>query len=73
MTQTSSNHKIKRAVAITDICGYGKCSLGITIPVLATAGIEVCPIPTGIFDTHTAIDNYEYLPTDSFVENYPKK
>ena len=32
---------IPRVVAVHDMYGYGKCSLGVTIPVLSTAGIDV--------------------------------
>ena len=44
---------IPRVAAIHDMCGYGKCSLGIAIPVLSAAGCDVCPIPTAIFSSHT--------------------
>lgn len=40
---------IPRVAAVHDLCGYGKCSLGIAIPVLSAAGIDVCPVPTSLF------------------------
>ena len=40
---------IPRIAAIHDLCGYGKCSLGVAIPVLSAAGCDVCPVPTGLF------------------------
>lgn len=43
----------KRVAAIHDISGFGKCSLTIIMPIIAAAGIEVCPIPTAVLSTHT--------------------
>lgn len=47
------NKPIKRAAVIHDLCGVGKAALTNVIPVLATMGIEPCPIPTIILSTHT--------------------
>ncbi|RII34510.1 pyridoxamine kinase [Clostridium chromiireducens] len=44
---------IKRVAAIHDLCGIGKAALTNVIPVLATLGVEVCPVPTMILSTHT--------------------
>ena len=33
---------IPRVAAVHDLCGYGKCSLGVAIPVLSAAGCDVC-------------------------------
>lgn len=45
---------IPRIAAVHDLCGYGKCSLGVAIPVLSAAGCDVRPVPTGLFSSHTA-------------------
>ena len=39
---------IPRVGAVHDLCGYGKCSLGVAIPVLSAAGCDVCPVPTSL-------------------------
>ena len=44
---------IPRIAAVHDLCGYGKCSLGVAIPVLSAAGCDVCPVPTSLFSAHT--------------------
>ena len=36
----------------------GKCSLGVAIPVLSAAGCDVCPVPTGLFSSHTAFPGW---------------
>jgi len=43
----------KRVAAIHDISCFGKCSLTVALPIISTAGIEVCVIPTAILSTHT--------------------
>lgn len=42
-----------RCAAIHDISCFGKCSLTVALPVLSSAGIECCCIPTAILSTHT--------------------
>ncbi len=55
---TRENEYIPRIAAVHDLCGYGKCSLGVAIPVLSAAGCDVCPVPTGIFSSHTAFPGW---------------
>ncbi len=47
--------KQKRVAAIHDISGFGKCSLTVALPVLSSAGIEACPVPTAVLSAHTAV------------------
>ena len=55
--------------AVHDLCGYGKCSLGVAIPVLSAAGCDVCPVPTGLFSSHTAFPGwYMHDPTDMLAD-----
>lgn len=61
---------IPRIASIHDLCGYGKCSLGVAIPVLSAAGCDVCPIPTGIFSSHTAFPGWYMHDTTSILEDY---
>lgn len=61
---------IPRVAAVHDLCGYGKCSLGIAIPVLSAAGIDVCPVPTSLFSAHTKFDTFYMLDTTDMLEPY---
>lgn len=58
---------IPRVAAIHDLCGYGKCSLGVAIPVLSASGIDVCSLPTSLFSTHTLYPDFRVLDTTSFI------
>lgn len=61
---------IPRIAAVHDLCGYGKCSLGVAIPVLSAAGCDVCPVPTGVFSSHTAFPGWRMHDVTSFLSEY---
>ena len=61
---------IPRIAAVHDLCGYGKCSLGVAIPVLSAAGNDVCPVPTGLFSSHTAFPGWYMHDTTSILPSY---
>ena len=52
---------LPRVAAIHDICGYGRCSLTVVIPILSTMGFEVCPLPTAVLSSHTLFPNFTLL------------
>ena len=43
----------KRVVAVHDLSGFGRCSLSVILPTLSVMGVQVCPVPTAVFSTHT--------------------
>ena len=49
---------LPRVAAIHDICGYGRCSLTVAIPILSAMGFEVAPLPTAILSTHTLFPDF---------------
>lgn len=61
---------IPRVAAVHDLCGYGKCSLGIAIPVLSAAGIDVCPVPTAFLSSHLHFRPYTFTDTSSELPAY---
>lgn len=63
---------IPRIAAVHDLCGYGKCSLGVAIPVLSAAGCDVCPVPTGLFSSHTAFPGWYMHDTTGILDDYLK-
>ena len=64
------DHYIPRIAAVHDLCGYGKCSLGVAIPVLSAAGCDVCPVPTGLFSSHTAFPGWYMHDTTVILKDY---
>ena len=67
---TRNDSYIPRIAAVHDLCGYGKCSLGVAIPVLSAAGCDVCPVPTGLFSSHTAFPGWYMHDTTSILASY---
>lgn len=61
---------IPRVAAVHDLCGYGKCSLGVAIPVLSAAGIDVCPVPTSLFSAHTKFPKFYMHDTTPMLSEY---
>ncbi len=61
---------IPRVAAVHDLCGYGKCSLGVAIPVLSAAGCDVCPVPTSLFSAHTKFPVFYMHDTTSMLDEY---
>lgn len=61
---------LPRVAAVHDLCGYGKCSLGIAIPVLSAAGIDVCPVPTSLFSAHTRFPRFYMHDTTPMLTEY---
>lgn len=61
---------IPRVAAVHDLCGYGKCSLGVAIPVLSAAGCDVCPVPTSLFSAHTRYPVFHMHDTTDMLAPY---
>lgn len=63
-------HYIPRVAAVHDMCGYGKCSLTAAIPILSAAGCDVCPVPTGLFSSHTKYPVFTFHDTTDILNDY---
>ena len=61
---------LPRIAAVHDLCGYGKCSLGVAIPVLSAAGCDVCPVPTSLFSSHTRFPVFSMHDTTDMLSEY---
>ena len=53
----SHNHQKKIAV-INDFCGFGRCSIAASLPIISAMKIQCCPLPTSIFSNHTGYESY---------------
>ena len=65
---------MKTVAAINDICGFGKCSLVADISVLGAMGLQVCPLPTGVYTAQTVYPQHKNKSNtdmiDAFTENW---
>ena len=64
---------IKRAALINDLCGYGKTSLAVSIPILTVMGINCSPMPTAILSAHTGYSEFFFDDYTEKMNEYCKK
>ncbi len=57
----------KKAALINSLSCYGKSSLTVGIPILATAGVEASLIPTAVFSTHTGFSDFVFKDMSDMV------
>ena len=55
---------------INDFCGFGRCSLTVSIPIVSAMGIQACPVPTAVFSNHTAYDSFYRHDMTSSLDSY---
>jgi pyridoxine kinase len=62
---------VPKVAAIHDISGYGRGSLTTVIEVLATMGIQPCPVPTAVLSTHTGgFKDYKFIDLTEELPEY---
>lgn len=65
----SHNHQKKIAV-INDICGFGRCSITVSLPIISAMKIQCCPLPTSVFSNHTGFDSFYYTDFTEHMDSY---
>lgn len=50
---------MKKIAVINDLSGFGKCSLGVALPIISTMGVQCCPLPTSVLSNQTGYDSYK--------------
>lgn len=53
---------MRNVLVVTDLSGVGRCSLGVTIPILSVMHNNVLPLTTGMFSCQTGFDSFHFLP-----------
>lgn len=67
---------MKKCALINDLSGFGKCSLGVGIPIISVLGVEAHPIPTAVLSNQTDYSSFakadmaEHLP--AFFKQWKK-
>ena len=65
----SHNHQKKIAV-INDFCGFGRCSIAASLPIISAMKIQCCPLPTSIFSNHTGFESFYYTDYTEHMNAY---
>lgn len=50
----------KRILSLQDFSSIGRCSLTAAIPIISALGNEIIALPTALYSTQTAIDNFTF-------------
>ncbi|MBR6772579.1 MAG: pyridoxamine kinase [Clostridia bacterium] len=70
------HNKQKKIAVINDFCGFGRCSLAVSLPVISALKVQCCPLPTAVFSNHTAFDSFYStdltLHLDAFINEWRK-
>ncbi len=60
----------KKIAAINDFCGFGRCSLAVSLPIISAMGLQCCPLPTSIFSNHTGYDSFYFTDFTDHMQAY---
>ena len=61
-----------KAAVINDLSGFGRCSLGVAVPILSVCGIEACAVPTAVLTNQTGFPDYSFIDLTEHLDNYIK-
>lgn len=53
-----SHNRQKKIAVVNDFCGFGRCSLTVSIPIISAMRLQCCPVPTAIFSNHTGYESF---------------
>ncbi len=53
-----SHNRQKKIAVINDFCGFGRCSIAVSLPIISAMKIQCCPLPTSVFSNHTGYDSF---------------
>lgn len=67
------HNRQKKIAVVNDFCGFGRCSLTVSIPIISALQLQCCPIPTSIFSNHTGFESYFYTDYTNHMEAYIKE
>ncbi len=59
---------VKTCAVINDLSGYGKCSLGAALPILAAMRVEAHPLLTAYFTNQTGYDSFQFADLTGFMD-----
>ncbi len=65
-----SHNRQKKIAVINDFCGFGRCSLAVSLPIISAMKLQCCPLPTSIFSNHTGYDSFFYTDYTEHMDAY---
>lgn len=65
-----SRNSQKKIAVINDFCGFGRCSLTVSLPVISALNVQCCPMPTAVFSNHTGFESFYYTDFTAHMDAY---
>lgn len=65
-----SHNRQKKIAVINDFCGFGRCSIAASLPIISVMKIQCCPLPTSIFSNHTGFDSFYFTDYTKHMDAY---
>lgn len=63
--------RASKVAVVQDMSGFGRCSMTVVLPVLASMGHQCCPVPTAYLSSHTGFPAGEGLVFHDMTEQMP--
>lgn len=60
----------KKAAVINDFSSFGRCSLAVSIPILAAMKVQCCSVPTALFTNHTGFQHSSFYDFSAEMDRY---
>lgn len=71
MSSTALEHNNQKKIAvISDLSGFGRCSLTVSLPIISMMKVQCCPLPTSIFSNHTGYPQFFFEDFTPNMEEY---
>lgn len=67
------HNKQKKIAVINDFCGFGRCSIAVSLPIISALKVQCCPLPTSIFSNHTGFESFYYSDFTRHMESYARE
>lgn len=65
--------KQKKIAVISDLSGFGRCSLTVSIPLISALKVQCCPLPTAVLSNHTGYKDFFFDDYTDRMEEYIEK
>lgn len=65
-----SHNNQKKIAVVNDFCGFGRCSIAASLPIISAMRIQCCPLPTAIFSNHTGFPSFSRTDFTDRMEEY---
>ena len=65
-----SHNRQKKIAVINDFCGFGRCSLAVSLPIISAMRVQCCPLPTSVFSNHTGFDSFYFTDFTEHMNAY---